>query len=276
MGYEPTERMAVNYSALKHYWHIWLQSNVMNFRVNTSSKLEFVSYVVAKILRLCFFVFFVFALFRNTESLVGYNRGEVLLFCSFMTTIDVAFQLFCRGITTVPTMVRKGEYDILLTKPVSPFFLSCFKMFDIMDLVTLFPTIYFVYLAVQQLPYSISGFNIGLAAVAWICSLIMAVSLNVLISSLAFWVTEIENGVWIYRDLVYVGRFPPEVFPQTIRNIFTFVIPILLIVATPTKALTGKADALTIVVMFMMTLLLITLSSLMWKKALRRYASASA
>lgn len=270
------ELMADKYSLIWHYWSIWRQSNVMNFRVNTNSKLEFICYIIAKTLRICFFVVFVFALFRNTSSLVGYNRGEVLLFCSFMTTIDVAFQLFCRGITTVPTMVRKGEYDILLTKPVSPFFLSCFKMFDFMDFVTLFPTIYFVTIAIQQLPYSISNFNIGLAVIAWICSFIMAVSLNVLISSLAFWVTEIENGTWIYRDLVYVGRFPPEVFPQAIRNVFTFVIPILLIVATPTKVLIGRADTFTFVMMFVMTPLLFIISSLIWKKGLRRYASASA
>ena len=261
---------------LKHYLRIWRQSNVMNFRVNTNSKLEFFSYVIAKTLRISFFVVFVYALFRNTQTLAGYSRGEVLLFCVFMNTIDIAFQLFCRGLTTVPTMVRKGEYDILLTKPVSPFFLSCFKMFDFMDFFTLIPSLFFIGLAIQELPYQLTLPHILLAAVCWVCSFVMAVSLNVVIAALAFWVTEIENGIWIYRDLVYVGRFPPEIYPSKIRALFTFLIPILLIVATPTKALIGQASPSLLFAMVAMTLFLVFLSRTVWQKALRRYASASA
>lgn len=264
------------FSRLRQYVRIWRQSNIMNFRTNTTSVLEFVSYIIAKTLRIGFFFVFVYALFRNTESLVGYSRGEVLLFCVFMNTIDITFQLLCRGLTTIPNMVRKGEYDILLTKPVSPFFLSCFKMFDFMDFFTLIPAIILLGFAIHELPYSLALGNVVLAMICWVCSLIMAVSLNVIIASLAFWVTEIENGVWIYRDLVYVGRFPPEIYPTSIRNVFTFLIPVLLIVSTPTKALIGQADPMNLVAMICMTCLLIVLSHLLWIKALRRYASASA
>ncbi len=248
----------------------------MNFRTNTSSPIEFVSYIIAKTIRICFFFFFVYALFRNTQTLVGYSRGEVLLFCVFMNTIDISFQLFCRGLTTVPTMVRNGEYDTLLTKPVSPFFMSCFKLFDFMDLATLIPSVALVGLAIHELPYSLGASQILLAAVCWICSFLMAVALNVLIASLAFWVTEIENGIWIYRDLVYVGRFPPEIYPKGVQTFFTYVIPILLIVATPTKALIGKATTPMILTTLGMTIFLLLLSRFTWKRAIRRYASASA
>ena len=268
--------MADNYlSTATHYARIWRQSVVMLFRVNTNSWLEFASYVIAKVLRMSFFFVFVYALFRNTHSLVGYSRGEVLLFFAFMNTIDVSFQLLCRGLTTIPSMVRKGEYDILLSKPVSPFFLSCFKMFDFMDLATMVVAIGFLFLSIHELPYQLSCRNIGLALLAWICSFVMAICLNVLIASLAFWITEIENGIWIYRDLVYVGRFPPEVYSRGIQMFFFYIIPIILIVSTPTKAVIGQASTGTFVWMLIATCILIGVSALTWQKALRRYASAS-
>lgn len=261
---------------LKHYYRIWRQSVVMNFRTNTSSLLEFITYVIAKMLRMAFFFVFVFALFRNTKSIVGYTEGEVLLFFAVMNTLDISFQLLCRGLSTVPAMVRRGEFDVLCTKPISPFFFSCFKMFDFMDLATVPAALIFLGVAIQQLPNAIAFQQILLACICWICSLIMAISLNTIIASLAFWVTEIENGIWIYRDLVYVGRFPPEVFPSSIQSFFTYFIPILLIVATPAKALMGKASASILFLDILITVLLALLASLIWKKALRRYASASA
>lgn len=268
--------MAVNFKTITHYYRIWKQSVLMNFRVNTASKIEFVCYVIAKVVRLGFFFVFIYALFRNTATVAGYARGEVLLFCAFMNTIDIAFQLFCRGLTTVPNMVRKGEYDILFTKPVSPFFLTCFKMFDFMDLATVGAALVFLVIALLELPYTLLPSNMLLAIVAWGCSLLMAIALNVMIAALAFWVTEIENGVWIYRDLVYVGRFPPEVYPEHIRQFFTFIIPILLIVAMPTQVLIGRARPTYFFVMGGMTLVLLLVSRFVWQRALQRYTSASA
>ncbi len=223
-----------------------------------------------------FFFVFVFALFRNTSALVGYMRGEVLLFFAFMNTIDVMFQLTCRGLMLVPAMVRKGEYDTLLTKPVSPFFLTCFKLFDFMDLGTFVFAIGFLAYAIRDLPYALGGTQILIAAVCWICSFVMAVCLNILIAALSFWTTEIENGMWIYRDLVYVGRFPPEIYPVGIRKAFTYVLPILLIVSTPTLALIGRVQAPTLALMLCMTAILVLLSRFVWLQGLKRYTSASA
>lgn len=268
--------MEDNFSNLKRYARIWRQSVVMNFRVNTTSPIEFISYITAKILRMAFFFVFVLALFRNTGSIVGYNVGEVMLFFAMMNTIDVSFQLLCRGLMTVPAAIRKGEFDILCTKPVSPFFYSCFKMFDFMDLATVPAALILLGLAIQQLPQALSVQVVLLSVIFWICSLLMAISLNTIIVSLSFWVTEIENGIWIYRDLVYVGRFPPEIFPSSIQSIFTYVIPIILIVATPAKALMGKASSSMIIIDLVITAALVLVASLIWKKALRRYASASA
>lgn len=248
----------------------------MNFRTVTTSWLEFVCYVVAKLLRMGFFFVFVYALFRNTESLVGYSKGEVLLFFAVMNTVDIAFQLIARGLTTIPSMVRRGEYDILLSKPLSPFFASCFKMFDFLDLTTVPAAVAFLGIAIHTLPYQLTPQHILIAVLCWVCSLIMAVSLNVIIASLAFWVTEIENGFWIYRDLVYVGRFPPEVYTSSIRTIFTYLIPILLIVSAPAKALMGQASFGMVAASLIATILLVALARITWQKALRHYASASA
>ncbi|MBP9762510.1 ABC-2 family transporter protein [Patescibacteria group bacterium] len=265
-----------SFAIVWHYFRIWRRFIVMNFRTVTTSWLEFACYVMAKLLRMGFFFVFVYALFRNTESLVGYSKGEVLLFFAVMNTVDIAFQLIARGLTTIPSMVRRGEYDILLSKPVSPFFASCFKMFDFLDLTTVPAAIAFLGIAIHALPYSVTPQHVLIAVVCWFCSLVMAVSLNVIIASLAFWFTEIENGFWIYRDLVYVGRFPPEIYTSSIRTIFTYLIPILLIVSTPAKALMGQASFGLVATGFIVTVLLVLAARITWQKALRRYASASA
>ena len=261
--------------SLHHAWRVWKRLVVMNFRTNTTSWFEFVSYVFAKLMRMGFFFVFALALFRNTKALVGYSQGEVLLFFAIMNTLDVMLQLFCRGLTTVPQLIRRGEYDALLTKPLSPFFYSCFRMFDFMDLATAPAAIAFLLFAFQHLPYAVAPSALLLGSIVWLLSFVMITALNTFIVGLAFWLTEVESGIMIYRDLVYVGRFPPDIYPHGVRVIFTYFIPILLIVTTPTLVIIGRAQPSLLVIDIAMTAILTLLAYTTWTRGLRRYSSAS-
>jgi ABC-2 type transport system permease protein len=268
--------MEDSFSFIKHHWRVWKRMIVMNFATYSASRVEFASYTCAKLLRMGFFLVFVFALFGNTKSIAGYSEAEVLLFFAVMNTLDIALQLIYRGLTQVPTTIRTGDLDLILVKPVSPFFWSAFRMFDLYDLVTLPAALFFLGYAIHRLATFPSPEQIFLGCFFWMISFILSLLLNILIAASAFWITEIENGVWLYRDLIYMARFPPEVFPGGVRWFFTFIIPILVIASFPTKALLHRLSLLEGLWALLLVIGLTLFTRWVWNKAISHYTSASA
>lgn len=262
-------------NTVQRSFRIWLRLVSAAFASNSASRLEFCCYVLSKLLRMGFFFAFAFALVGRQQHYAGYSQGEVLLFFAMMNVVDNILQLFYRGLTVLPRQVRTGDFDFVLSKPVSPFFWSTFHMFDFFDLTTVPATLGFLWYAIHLLPstpplsaWLLSGFCLFLG-------IILAFLLNILIATLAFWSPEIENGVWLYRDLSYVARFPMEIFPRGIQWTMTYLIPIFMIVSFPAKALMGRLSLDLIMASAVLTLLLTVFTYHLWKSGLARYTSAS-
>lgn len=248
----------------------------MNFAMYSASRIEFITYIIAKLLRMAFFFVFVFALFGNTREIVGYSKAEVLLFFAIMNTLDIGLQLIYRGLTQVPVTIRTGELDLVLTRPLSPFFWSAFRMFDFYDLTTIPAAVFFLAYAIHLLPFSLNAMMILQGIFFWCVSFSIALLLNILIAAAAFWLTEVENMVWLYRDLAYMSRFPPNIFPTGIRWFFTLCIPILVVTTYPTKALLGHLSSLEMGWAILLVIGLTLFTHHIWQKAIKRYTSASA
>ena len=267
--------MAVSSSVMRRYARIWWRLVGISFASNSASRLEFVCYVISKLLRMAFFFVFAYTLVTKTGSYAGYTQGEILVLATTMNLIDIALQLFYRGLTILPRLVRSGDFDFTLTRPVSPFFWSTFCIFDFFDLTTVpFGIGLFVY-ALHLLPYNVplSAWILGIFCT--VIGFMLAMLVNILISSLVFWSPEIENGVWLYRDLSYISRFPAEIFPHAVQWILTFVVPVFMIAAFPAKAFMGRLPPSLFIASIIFALFLCFFTRHIWKTGLSRYTSAS-
>ena len=268
--------MAVNFSKIRWYIKIWWQSAVVNFSVLSASRIDFLTFVGGKLLRMFFFLILVLSIFAKTESLVGYDRGQVLMFFAVMNFIDIILQMFWfRGMTDLSRLLQRGDFDFVLVKPISPLFWTCFRFFDFFDLTTIPFAIYILWYAWSNLQQSISAGQVILGLILLALGLILAFAVNLALVSLSFWTTELENAWWLYRDLAYVSRFPPEILPIAARVIFTFIVPMLVIVTFPTKGLLGILSWPMIVWAVVCTAIFLKLALKIWNLALSRYTSAS-
>ncbi len=262
-------------SDIRRYARVWYRSITLHFGILTSSRADFLFFFTGKVLRMVFFLVFFLALFSITPTIAGYTKGEVLLFFATMNLIDVLVQLlWYRGLTILPNMVKRGDFDLILTKPVSPLFQVAFHIFDFFDLAT-------VPVALGIIAYAFS-FLPALTAIQWIAyvafvfiGLLLAFAVNLFLASLTFYAVESANLWWMYRDLVYVARFPPEVFPNGVRIVFTYIIPILVIVSFPTKAALGRLSPGAALYAIVLTFLALFAAWRFWKRGLRAYQSAS-
>lgn len=262
-------------SRARHYARVWWKGIGIHFSVLAASRLDFLFFFFGKIFRMGYFVVFFLAATAVAPTIAGYGRGEVLLFFATMNIIDVVVQLFWfRGLTEFPAMIRRGDFDLLLTKPVSPLFMTAFRIFDFFDLTTVPAAVAILWYAITLLP--------PLMPQAWLfyalfclVGLMVAFAVNLFFATLTFWAVESGNLWWIFRDLMYMARLPPEVYPRGARLFFTYVFPILLIVSFPAKAALGLLSPGAAVAALLVAGVGLAASVKFWHRGLRSYASAS-
>lgn len=261
---------------MKKYFRIWKQIAIMNFETQygAGSRINTALLILGKIIRLFFVLAFLIFLLKQTKTLAGYNLYQTLLFFMTFNLIDVVAQFFFRGIYVTRNLVREGYFDTVITKPINPLFRLASHTIDFLDLVFLIPTIAILIFVIANLgPVTFSG--ICLYIFLCLIGFVISMGIHILIASLAVATQEIDNEIWIYRDLMTMGRFPVDIYSAPIQFILTFIVPVALMISIPAKALIGKLNPEWIFVSMSVAFIFFFASLLFWKWSLRQYSSIS-
>jgi ABC-2 type transport system permease protein len=98
----------------------------------------------------------------------------------------------------------------------------------------------------------------------------------VILSSIAFWVTRINEVVQVFQAIYAAGRWPVGIYPDWLRIGLTFLVPVAFAVTVPAEALTGRLTPVTLLGAFIVTVLFGGLARLIWSLGVRHYSGASA
>ena len=260
---------------IKKFFRVWLLStrNVALSQMVTGYAAVF--FTLGKIVRFLFFFAFIFIVVRSTNFLAGYNSQQVIFFFLVFNIIDISAQFLFRAVYGFRPLVVRGEFDFYLVKPLPSFFRPLFAWADILDLVVLIPlwifTLYFIF------SRGLVGEPIHLIyfLVLYLASLLIAFAFHLFVASVCVMTTEIDHMILVYRDLINMTRFPTDIYPQGIRWILTFVIPVAAMITVPAKALLGLVSFWGVVAVAIASVVLSTASLKFWRFALTRYSSAS-
>ena len=144
-----------------------------------------------------------------------------------------------------------------------------------MDFFTLVPTIIILGIVIGRLETPITLLNLLIYFVLVLNGLIVATAIHIIVAAVAVWTQEIEQEIWIYRDLMTMGRFPLEIYSAPVRTVITFIVPIAFMVSFPAKALLGILSTGWIVASFIIGASLLVISLKIWGLALKNYTSVS-
>lgn len=240
-----------------------------------SNRIDGITYLLGKVLRFGFFLLFIVSIFRHTDSLAGYSRDEVLLFFLTFNFIDVMTQVFFRGVYVFKHDIRLGSLDYTLIKPVNALFYSLSRMIDFLDTLFIIPiTVFLIVLLVKM---GIVFHFASLAAFAGFLtmSFLIIAGFHILSLAMTVWTSESENVIWMYRESMTLGRFPPEILSAKMISFFTYVIPIVVIVSFPTRALLGDIGLREFFIAVSVAAYFFAFSLFVWRQSMMKYASAS-
>lgn len=257
------------------YLRVWRCLVVNSFRTQMSTSLGSLGYLIGKFLRFAFFLLYLLAIFDHLPSLKEYGMAEVVLFFMVFNLIDVGSQFLFRGIYGIKYLIEEGDFDKILTQPVHALFRISTMNVDLLDLLTLIPILAVTFWTTQQLPYDISQKDIAIFLLLLVNAMILTYAFHVLVASLSVRTQELESAIWVYRDVMTLGRFPVSIYSDLLRILFTTVFPIAVMVSFPSRALLGLLSWPFVLYAIAMTAIFHLFSQWIWRYTLREYTSIS-
>lgn len=257
---------------LKRNLKVFLLFSKFSMKSTFQARLGVFFFFLGKLLRFLMFFLFVYFLVAKTKLLQGYNVNQVLFFYLTFNIIDTATQLLFREVYRFRPLVISGELDNVLIKPFHPFMRVLIGGIDFLDLLVL-PfyfslTFYFASkLDSTTITHVILYFGLIFNA------LTIATAFHIAVLALGILTTEVDHAIMIYRDITSVGRFPLEIYQEPIRSIFTFVLPVGIMMSYPSKAFLGLLSPLNIFYSFFISGILLFSTLKLWDFAIKKYQS---
>jgi len=260
------------FKKFKRNLKIFLLFSYHSLKTAGQSRQAMVFFTLGKVLRFLFLFGIIFLVFSKTKIVAGWSLRQVIILYLTFNLIDTFTQILYREVYRFRPLVLSGNLDLILVKPYHPFLKILVGGADFLDLILFFP--YFFLLLFFIFQENISLFSFLWYLVLLINGLIIATAFHIGVLALGLLTAEVDNAIMIYRDLLNLGRFPIEIYQQTIAFIFTFIIPVGIMITFPVKALFNFLSFKNIILAFFLSFFFLLLSIKLWRLGLKKYQSA--
>ncbi|MDZ4662825.1 MAG: ABC-2 family transporter protein [Pseudomonadota bacterium] len=242
----------------------------MEFRFNMVLKI--VADVVWYVAQLSIFEI----LFLHSTHYADWDLPSVRVFLGILFFTDVFYMLFfSENLSRVSTMVRNGELDLLLAKPVNALFMVSFRKIDIGYFLNLIIVVGYLFWAINKLPIDLTAWNI-----LWFClmapaSLVVSYSVRVFFASLSIIFVNAEGVSYLWYSLYRLGTRPDSIYPTALRYLILTVLPVAFLASVPSRFLLGKQESWMYWEVPLVCFLLFFGCIRFWNYSLKKYSSAS-
>ncbi|GAB4148697.1 MAG: ABC-2 family transporter protein [Planctomycetaceae bacterium] len=228
-------------------------------------------------------------IFRSVKGINDWNREEYFAFMATGMLINAIVEtFFMPNCANFSELIRKGDLDFVLLKPIDTQFLISFEKINL-------PMLNQVIFALLLLGYSLftlhergelngglSVVNVAMYVLLIFVGVAFFYSLMITLASTSIWFGRNQGlyDFWFY--VTVFARYPRSIYSgsptgEILRFGFSYIIPILLVVTVPARVLLEKAlepNWLTVIVV-LATLAGLAISRGVFQWSLRSYRSAS-
>jgi ABC-2 type transport system permease protein len=257
------------------YWRIYRTFFTSSFARELEFRANFYAKVAQNIVWIFFFVMILLVVFRNTETVAGWSRGDAFVLAATVFLMNAMVSAFFMSLMEIPEQVRRGTLDFVITKPIDTQFWVSMRKFNFDQIGTLLAGFAMLGLGVAQsgsTPGVLQWLSYTLLVLA---SLIIFYSFNLMLMTLGIWLVRVEN-LWVLGESVMqIARFPVDIYGTALARVFTFAIPLAFLSTVPARQLIGQFEPLMLLLGLTWSVAFFFAARYFWRFALRYYTSAS-
>lgn len=206
----------------------------------------------------------------------GLSPYEMLFFTGTFHLADSVYMIFTFfGIMEIPELVRRGDMDYLLTKPVPSQFLMTFRNFSWYSLVDFILALAMIGYATAHMELRFTWTGIAVYLIMTVFGAAISYAMSCLVMTLAFTFINVD-AVWTgFFEIGEFERYPMGIYPAPWKTIFSVTLPMILVANFPAYFALGKLSLLQLVWFLAAGVILICASRYFWQRGLKKYQSAS-
>ena len=215
-------------------------------------------------------------LFHNANSISGWTLESTRVFLGVLFVVDALWMiLFSENLDRISEKVRRGDIDLLLTKPINSQFMLSFQRMNTSYVLNIAMASCWLIWALIRLDHAFIWTRLLMLVILIPCSLAIVYGIRFLFSVSALIFTQAENINYVWYQIYRLGTRPDSIYPPWLRYTILTIIPVGFVASVPARLILGEQSYELIAASIGLATISIFLSRFFWKFALRFYSSAS-
>lgn len=219
-------------------------------------------------------------IFARTNTVASWPKDQYLFFVGcFFALNGLIEMLFLENCNEFAELVRTGDLDFLLLRPIDEQFLITCRKIDWATAPNVLMGFAVMGIALARLHWEFELVRVLAFFATFACGTAIAYSFMVVLTSFSVWMVRNQSLMemwWLFSSL---ARYPKEIFmgsrAEPLGFLFTFILPILLVANVPANAMVRSLNPQMVGFTLAATALLLWSSRKFFQHALRSYRSAS-
>ncbi len=215
--------------------------------------------------------------FSHTDALAEWLPSELVALVGVHLLLGGLLRfLISPSLSKFTQDIRTGNFDFILLKPVDAQFVSSVQRVEVWKLIDIALGITTISVGIFQLGGNVRFVDGLLFAGMLVAGVVIVYSFWIILATTAFWIIRADNIFQIFNALFVAGRWPVTIYPNWLRVILTFVVPVAFAVTVPAQGLIGRLDTNNTLLALAVAVGLFIVARLFWRRGLVSYAGASA
>lgn len=266
---------------MTRYFRLYSALAKYSFTRELSFRGNFIAKIAVEIIWLGLMLVFYNTIFRQSATVAGWNETEFLFFLGCFVALEGCVETFfmenCLGMAE---LVRTGELDFYLLKPIDEQFLLTTKSLDISTMPNILLGMSLMGVALHGMHWQFDAVRLFFFIISFVAGLALAYSCLLLLAATSFWLTRNSSLMemwWLFSSLM---RYPRDIFTNVswaypIGFVFSFMIPVMLVIHVPASSMVKTFDPWMSVYLVIAAVLMLAFSRWFLHVSMARYRSAS-
>lgn len=215
-----------------------------------------------------------FVMYNNIPDIGGWSRDEIYLIMSFFCITEGLCSILFQGIWNLPQMIFDGQFDVVLSRPISPMLQVLSYEIGLQGIGDLIFGIISLNICLYSL-HLFSFITIIICLFLIICGTIICLSIYIFTNSLVFWYDTGGRTMIAYTvsNIGQYAKYPVTIYPKVIQILLLFIIPYGFIGMVPVMILRGEHKISYSLTMIGISLFFFWFSKHIFNRGIRRYES---
>lgn len=239
-------------------------------------KADFLTGAVGMLLNQAINLFFLSVIFSQIPDLKGYTFEQIIFIYGFALMPKAIDHLFFDNLWMIGYhIVRKGDFDKYLTRPVSTLFAVTVERFQVDAFGELVVGIAFLCVSIPKVNLDINVINVLLFITAVFFATFIYTGIKLITSAIAFWTKQSGAVTHMFYMVNEFAKYPTTIYNRAVKIIVTYIIPFAFTAFFPASYFLGSGNALyNIGGTVLMAVALMAVGIIIWNKGVSSYESA--